>query len=328
MITNIYHDTNKRTYTCILCNYITHNNFDYKKHEKTQKHKNAILAINQQCLSMKSLTNLKKSQDELCIENEKKNKQYVCNICNNSYRDNSGLWRHKKKCNEKKIKLEIENNFEMDNNVNNANIICELMKQNNEFKKMLIEQNDKIMELAKEGKCITNNNTTNNNFNLNLFLNEKCKNALNIMDFINTLQVQLQDLENTGKLGYVEGITKIFIRGLLELDVYKRPIHCSDLKRETLYVKDKDVWEKEDKEKRKIKLAIKYIADKNMRQLSDWVKKNPESKDIESKKHMEYMKIINKLTGGMTIVEDEDNYNKIIKNVSKEVLIDKDSKLP
>jgi hypothetical protein len=142
------------------------------------------------------------------------------------------------------------------------------------------------------------------------------------MDFVNSLKLQLEDLEKTGRLGYVQGITNIFLKGLKELDIYKRPIHCSDLKREILYVKDKDVWEK-DNEKKKIKTAIRHIADKNFKQLNSWVNENPEAKDIESKKHIEYMKIINKSTGGLTNEEDEENFNKIIKNVSKEVIIDK-----
>ena len=307
-------------YACDCCDFLCSKKSNFVKHKLTRKHlKNANLEQIEQ-------KNAKKMPEHKPCE-------FLCNTCKKSYKARNSLWYHEKKCNEINSTniVNIVNNNEDNKDVkikfNNDEIIQVLMKQNNEFKEMLIEQNNKIMELAKEGKYITNNNsnTTNNNFNLNLFLNEKCKNAINIMDFINTLQVQLQDLENTGKLGYVQGITRIFIRGLLELDVYKRPIHCSDLKRETLYVKDKDVWEKEDKEKGKIKLAIKYIADKNMRQLSNWVKENPESKDIESKKHIEYMKIINKLTGGMTTDEDEDNYNKIIKNVSKEVVIGKDT---
>ena len=308
-------------YTCEICDFICCKKSNFVKHNLTRKHlKNANLEQIEQ-----------KNAEKMP---EHKSCEFSCTNCKKTYKARNSLWYHEKKCNEiqkSKNTSNLLNTEEVDKEIkvkfNNDEIIQVLMKQNNEFKEMLIEQNNKIMELAKEGKYITNNNsnTTNNNFNLNLFLNEKCKNAINIMDFINTLQVQLQDLENTGKLGYVQGITRIFIRGLLELDVYKRPIHCSDLKRETLYVKDKDVWEKEDKEKGKIKLAIKYIADKNMRQLSNWVKENPESKDIESKKHLEYMKIINKLTGGMTTDEDEDNYNKIIKNVSKEVVIGKDT---
>jgi hypothetical protein len=207
--------------------------------------------------------------------------------------------------------------------------IMTLIQQNQEFKDLIIDQTNEnkelqkqIIELSKEKSIVNNNNTiNNNNFNLNIFLNEKCKDALNIMDFINSLKVQLEDLENTGKLGYVQGITKIFVRGLKELDITKRPIHCSDLKRETMYVKDA-TWEK-DNEKRQMKKAIKHIASKNFKQIHEWVEENPESKDIESKKHDQYMKIINKSTGGINEEEDETMYKKIITNVAKEVVIDK-----
>jgi hypothetical protein len=143
------------------------------------------------------------------------------------------------------------------------------------------------------------------------------------MDFINQLQLKLSDLDMVGRVGYTEGISKIFIRGLKELDVFKRPIHCSDLKRETLYVKDKDAWEKDNDNKEKLKLAIKHISAKNMKNLTAWVEENPESEDYDSKKHMEYHNIIIKATGGSTKEEDEKNYNKIISNVAKEVMIDK-----
>jgi len=193
---------------------------------------------------------------------------------------------------------------------------------------MLIEQNTKIMELAKEGKYITNNNNTtnNNNFNLNFFLNEQCKDALNIMDFINQLQLNTTDLDMVGRLGYSEGISKLFIRGLKELDVFKRPIHCSDLKREVLYVKDKDSWEKDNEEKNKMKTAIKYIAAKNFKQINEWRAKNPESDDYDSQRHMDYHQIVIHSMGGSTKEEDEKHYNKIIKNVAQEVTIDKNTK--
>jgi hypothetical protein len=210
--------------------------------------------------------------------------------------------------------------------IHHEEIIKELMKQNAEFKSMLLEQNNKLIELAKEGKHVTNNttnNTTNNNFNLNLFLNEKCKDALNIMDFINQLQLKLSDLDMVGRVGYSEGISKIFIRGLKELDICKRPIHCSDLKRETLYVKDKDAWEKDNDDKTKLKLAIKHISAKNVKNISAWIEEHPESENIDTKKHMEYHNIIINATGGLTNEEDEKNYNKIIRNVAQEVVIDK-----
>ena len=243
---------------------------------------------------------------------------YECN-CNKLYTSRSGLWKHKQKCNiTKKMPIMPEN--AIDEELSNKELIFELLKQNNEFKQQ-------IMELVKKDISTTNinntiNNTMNNNFNLNLFLNEQCKDALDIMDFIGSLKVQLQDLENTGKAGYVKGVSDIFLRNLRELDVYKRPIHCSDLKREVMYVKDKDVWEK-DEEKKKLKLAIRHIADKNFKQITQWVNENPESKDVRTNKHDQYMRILNKCSGGIDIEEDDIFFNKIISNVAKEVKIDK-----
>lgn len=154
-------------------------------------------------------------------------------------------------------------------------------------------------------------------------MNEQCKDALNIMEFVNTIKLQLSDLELVGKLGYTEGISKIFIRGLKELDIFKRPIHCSDLKRETLYIKDKDAWEKENGENVKIKQAINYIANKNIKQIPLWVEENPSAEDTETKKHMDYIHIVHESMGGSSLESDEKKQNRIIRNVAKEVLIDK-----
>lgn len=314
---------------CEYCDYSTSNKYDFAKHISTVKHQFAILATKRQPLATKIAISCDKSQDESCKQIEKIDK-FNCNQCGRKYKDKSGLWKHNKKCTKKIDQPEIEENmqivikYENEDEIkfDNNELIKELMKQNKEFKTMLVEQNNKLMDLAKEGKYITNNNTTNNNFNLHFFLNEKCKDALNIMDFVKSLQLQLKDLETTGRLGYVEGITKIFIKGLQDLDVCKRPIHCSDLKRETIYVKDKDTWEK-DNEKQKMKYAIKHIAHKNVMKIQEWQEENPEYKNAESIVSEEYMKIVNQSMGGFTDEEDEENMNKIIKNVSKEVVIDK-----
>ena len=319
-------DKNRKENHCISCDYKTCNKYDFAKHLSTVKHKIAILATNRQPLATDFAISGDLSQDELCKQNAII-KQYACHDCGRRYKDKSGLWKHNKKCTKKHIVNVAEENLkiivqddlkEFDNN----ELIKELMKQNQEFKSMLVDQNNKLMDLAKEGKYITNNNTTNNNFNLHFFLNEKCKDALNIMDFVKSLQLQLKDLETTGRLGYVEGITKIFIKGLQDLDVCKRPIHCSDLKRETIYVKDHDTWEK-DGEKQKMKLAIKHIAHKNVLKIPEWQQQNPLYKDAESTVNEEYMKIVSQSMGGFTDEEDDDNMNKIIRNVSKEVVIDK-----
>jgi len=214
--------------------------------------------------------------------------------------------------------------FEKNDTSSDKKLIMELLKSNNELQKQIIE-------LCKDKRIITNNsnNTTNNNtnnFNLQFFLNEQCKDALNIDDFVNQVQLQLSDLDMIGRVGYVEGMSKIFLRNLHALDVFKRPIHCSDLKRETLYVKDKDAWEKENDENVKITQAIKKIEHKNIKQLPQWREENPTSEDTETKKHMEYQNILLEAMGGSTLENDDKKREKIIRNIAKEVVIDKEKK--
>jgi hypothetical protein len=238
-------------------------------------------------------------------------KMHICKYCQRKYVARNSLWYHEKKC-----------------KMNSSTIINALMKQNEDFKSMLVEQNNKILELA-SSKCITNNttnttNTTNNTqFNLNFFLNEQCKDALNIMDFIDSLKMQLSDLESVGKLGYSEGLSRIFIKGLKELDIFKRPIHCSDVKREIMYLRNDDNWEMENDKRDKLKKAINRLADKNIQQIPIWIKENPDSFEYDSKKQDEYIKILGESMGGKTNEETEKNMNKIIKNIAKEVIIEK-----
>jgi hypothetical protein len=286
------------TFCCKKCHYTSSNKKDYNKHLLTRKHKNTD--------SLMILTD----------EKPPKNPMFTCE-CGNEYKHRQSLFNHKKKCLFKPVEQEPDKS--------SNNVILELLKQNQEFKELIIEQNKQIFELAGKGGNTINNITNNtNNFNLQFFLNEQCKDALNIMEFINQLQLNTTDLDMVGRLGYSEGISKLFIRGLKALDVFKRPIHCSDLKRETLYVKDKDSWEKDNDEKNKMKTAIKYIAAKNFKQINEWREKNPESNDCDSKKNTDYNQIIIHSMGGSTKEEDEQHYNKIIRNVAKEVIIDKE----
>jgi hypothetical protein len=299
-------------FNCVFCYYSTCRKSQYERHLTTDKHKKrengSKLVVNDSYLVPKSSN---------C---------YQCE-CGKIYKHDSGYYRHKKKCIYKKQDKDNKQVTQIVSDEQNHNVMIELLKQNQEFKELIIEQNKHIMELAgKVGNTINNNTTNNNtnNFNLQFFLNEKCKDALNIMDFINQLQVKLTDLDMVGRIGYTEGISKIFIRGLKELDVFKRPVHCSDLKRETLYVKDQDAWEKDNDDKNKMKTAIKFIAAKNLKQINEWKEENPESDDYDSKKHMEYHNIIINATGGSTAEEDDKNFNKIIRNVAKEAVIDKE----
>jgi hypothetical protein len=243
----------------------------------------------------------------------------LCACCGIMFNSRTTLWRHKKTCSP--LTNETTKN---DDSSSDKKLIIELLKSNNELQKQIIE-------LCKDKNIITNNsnNTTNNNntnnFNLQFFLNEQCKDALNIDDFVNQVQLQLSDLDMIGRVGYVEGMSKIFMRNLHALDVFKRPIHCSDLKRETLYIKDKNAWEKENGENIKIKRAIKGIEHKNIKQLPQWREENPTAEDTETKKHMEYQNILLESMGGSTSEDDNKKHEKIVRNIAKEVFIDKNS---
>ena len=190
---------------------------------------------------------------------------------------------------------------------------------------MLLEQNKTILELSKNNSITNNSHYTNSNnksFNLNFFLNETCKNAMNITDFVDSLQLQLSDLEKVGEIGYIEGISNIIIKNLNALDVTERPIHCTDKKRETMYIRDEDKWEKEDDKHEKMHKMVKKIAYKNIDLISTFREKYPDLKKINSKYSDQFNKIIIESMGGKGDNEYEKE-EKIIKRVAKEVFIDK-----
>ena len=286
-----------KKYLCENCDYTTCRKSSYDKHLLTAKHL-SLTIFNKEVAKVAKI-------------------DFQCENCNKLYKSRVGLWYHAKTC-----KQEQQNTVEL---------MLEIVKQNQEFKELILENSKEnkqmtshIIEAVKEPKCITNNNTTTNNkFNLNFFLNEQCKDALNINDFVSSLTLKITELEQVGHLGYVEGISKIFIRGLKELDVYKRPIHCSDLKREVLYIKDENNWEKDNEEKEKIKTVINKIAHKNIQNISVWAKENPKSKDLSSKKNDEYLQIVNESMGGQDNSQQEVYVQKIIKNVAKEIVINR-----
>jgi hypothetical protein len=301
-------------YVCEKCNYTCIKKYNWDKHLLTAKHVKETM------------------ETEMEIKNGEKWQTDITCECGKSYKNKSGLWKHQKKC--KKHEENNENSEEIEEKPEeespmNTTMILELLKQNNEFKELIIEQNKKILELVNTNSSITNNITNNNNttnntkFNLQIFLNEKCKDAFNITDFINSIDVGFKDFENFGRLGYVSSINNILIRELKGLDLYKRPIHCSDLKREVIHIKDNDTWVKDD-DKKHMKRAIKLIEHKNIKLVPGWLKANPKADDISTKKHEEYMKILDNSMGEMKDEDNERNYEKIIRNVSKEILIDKD----
>jgi hypothetical protein len=242
------------------------------------------------------------------------NEKYVCEKCNINFKHQSSYCRHKKKC------IEINNMINKED-VNDKDLIMMLIKQNTQ----LIEQN---AELVKNGTHNTTNshNTNSNNktFNLQFFLNETCKDAMNIMDFVDSIKLQLTDLEKVGKIGYVEGISNIINTNLKALDVTQRPIHCTDNKREVLYVKDEDKWEKEAEEKEKMRKVIKMITNKNIKMLSKFKDVHPDCEKSISKYSDEYNKIVIESFGGPGD-NDLEKENKIIKNISKTVTINKEN---
>jgi len=242
---------------------------------------------------------------------------FVCE-CGKIYTDRSGLWRHKKNCNNSN-----------DNNMKNLVLEVvksntELQKQNQEFKELLIEQNKIIIDAIKHNS-ITNNhiNSHNKTFNLNVFLNEDCKDAMNITDFVNSINLQLSDLEHVGEVGYVEGISNIIIKNLKALDVTKRPVHCTDPKRETIYIKDGDVWEKDEDDNKKLRKMIRSVAFRNCKNTRLFKEKYPDCMKSESKYSDIYNKIIIEVMGGGPKSNDIENQNKIMRKIAKVMTIDK-----
>jgi hypothetical protein len=297
----------KLCFECEKCNYNTNNRYDFKKHCQTIKH-------NQESFIDDFSINMEKSQS----------KKYLCPICNKSYKDNSGLWKHKKTCvlskefvQEKDIIPSSESEIKM-----LTNLVLDVVKKNQELTNKLVDICQNSVGNNTNNISHSNINSNNKTFNLQVFLNETCKNAMNITDFVDSLQLQLSDLENVGKLGYVEGISKIIVQNLNALDETSRPIHCTDKKRETFYIKDEDKWEKEDEQKNKIKKVIKNVACKNQRLLMKFKEIHPGCNYSDSKYADQYSKLVIEAMGGSGN-NDLEKEDKIIRKIAKEVTIDK-----
>jgi hypothetical protein len=228
-----------------------------------------------------------------------------------------GLWKHKQKCTIVKSKNDtaISSDIKDTNNMDKDDLILKLLKDNEEIRQIL---KDVIPKMG-NSTIINNNNNTTNNFNLNVFLNERCKDALNISEFVESLKITFEDLLYSKKNGLVQGISNVMIRGLKELDIYKRPIHCTDIKRETMYIKDQEKWEK-DETREIMKNAIEMIADKERNALQIWTDNNPDWIETE-KKQIEYLTMLRSISE--PIEDEEKNGRKIIRAVSREVIVDK-----
>jgi len=256
-------------------------------------------------------------------QNEQNGQKISCENCSKEFKDRSGLWRHKKKCDVNNLHEQTINNSANFNDINNlTNLICELVKSNTDIHKSVIE-------LCKNGTNNNNSgntniiNSNNKTFNLQVFLNETCKDAMNISDFIESVKLQVSDLENVGKVGYIEGISDIIIKNLNALDVTKRPVHCTDKKREVMYIKDENMWEKDDEANKKLRKAVRMIAHKNICMFKAFREKYPDCEEYDSKKNSQYNTIVYESMGGKGD-NDYEKDTKIIKKIAKVVGIDKE----
>lgn len=327
---------NPPIFECNFCHYNTCNKKDFKKHNLTKKH----------IYNKNNNSTTQEPSHHITV--------YTCG-CGKSYNHRASLYNHKKICtvlkddkininteecvNSSNIDEELKKSFgnDMDNGMNENAIVGDKINITTEMFMKLMNDNQEMIKIIKEqqlqlntiipkiGNVTTNNNMTtnmtNNNFNLNFFLNEKCKDALNMSEFIESLKITLEDLQYSRSNGLVQGISNVMIRGLKELDIYKRPIHCTDVKRDTMYIKDKEKWEK-DESHEKMRNTIIKIANKERNAINSWVEQNPNWFDTEEKQ-MEYLTLINKICE--PIENDVKNEKKIIKIIGKEIILNKDS---
>jgi len=306
---------NAAKFICNYCDFKCSKESNFSAHLLTAKHKKRYKMIQKDTKKMP----------------ENAEAQYICE-CGKIFGYHSGLWRHKKKCKKYVTKneynkdskrkqdqeLEKEHEKELEKLVNAHNeptdreMMMMLIKDNSEMKKMM-------MEIIKNGTHNTNN-SHNKTFNLQFYLNEQCKDAMNISDFVNSIQLQLEDLEETGRLGYVDGISRIVTKKLRNTSEHKRPIHC---KREILYIKDNGHWIKENENNDMMINMIKQVANKNMKKIPEWVKAHPNCLDSDSKENDKYLQIVLNSMSGSTDEEQKRNIKKIISKVAKEVTITK-----
>jgi hypothetical protein len=296
-------------FSCDFCHYFCNKLSEYNKHSMTLKHK--------------KLVNASKMIANASLEISTSQNGFTCD-CGKIYKHDSSYYRHKKMCFLNKKNTNTNGNKSIE--LNKDEIILMLIKENTEFKSIIMEQQNMMMKVIENGTHNTTNNTTNNTnshnkaFNLNFFLNETCKNAMNINEFVHSIKLQLSDFMNVGEVGFIQGISNIIVKKLNDLDETIRPIHCTDQKRETFYVKDQDKWEKEEEDMKKIRKMINRVAYKNERLMSSYKEKYPDYDDPESKRSDQYSKFVIEALGGEgdNKIEKE---NRIIKHLSRATII-------
>jgi hypothetical protein len=318
-----------KKYYCEICDFVCSKESNYSSHAITPKHlKN----------TQKDTKDTKKDTKK-CQKMPKKNETYLC-ACGKIYKYHSGLWRHKNKSNCDYMNDFVNNcddnvgdNDDNDDNDNGdnkkdeikilTNLVIEIVKSNSDLHKQMIDVcKNTIITNSNSNTTINNSNNNSNNkiFNLQLFLNEKCKNAMNLSDFIDSIKLQMSDLENIGKVGYTEGMYNIIFNEITDIELFNRPFHCSDLKREIFYIKNENKWEKEDGGNNHLKNAIRSIEKKNFKLLNEWAEQHPKINDYNSSDGDKYLKLMSHATSG-----DIEHMNKVIKKLAKNITIDKNN---
>ena len=281
-------------FECIKCNFICSKKSSYTRHILTAKHKNLT-------------------------EKEPKSSEFICKLCHKEYKTRMGLWQHKQKCSST---LHLSSQYSNCDKPD-MNSFMQLIKQNSDFKELIVQQNQTIIELAKKDTITNNNSTTHNNhqkFNLNFFLNDTCKDAMNMSEFIQNIDIDFSEIENIGRLGYVSGMTNMILSRIKQLDITKRPLHCTDLKRETMYIKDNDEWDKDSPTNDKLHHMIQFIARKNYQTIPIWRTNHPECSISDHPKFNVCVDMMKNVLGD--VGKEQFNLDrKVIKKLSKSILV-------
>ena len=299
----------QKEYYCEKCDFICCKKYSWERHLFTAKHTQEI-----------------NGNDLGAKKGKKGQNSYICEFCDKYFNTNAGLWKHTKNC-KKYVSNNEKHNYNDNDNYDTANneLIQYLINENKEFKNLILELAKKD-SLTNNINNITHTNSHNKTFNLQVFLNETCKDAMNMSDFIDSVKLQLSDLESVGKMGFIDGISNIIIKNLKALDIQKRPVHCSDSKRETMYIKDHDKWEKDDSEMKQMKELVRTVRDKNITLIATWRDLYPECVQSNSKKTTQFNQICMEAFGGETGGDKgtkQEKEDKIISKIAKSVVIDK-----
>ena len=326
---------------------------DLNKHFETKKH---LRKVSQNNASLDEMPTIPKSDSPVSVVNDK---TYKC-LCGKVYRHSASLYKHRRSCEyfqkhqskiSEKPEPDPDASLKIDAFAEMSRMLMSVIEQQGNQLKNQIEQQGKHVDKHFEQQCkqvsegysvieqqskqlaevvtkvdkggVTNNVTNNSRFNLNVFLNSDCKDAMNVMDFVQTIKVTSEDLEHLGDVGYVEGVARLMLNSLRKLEVCQRPIHCTDVKRESFYIKDNDVWEKDNTNGDKMHHVVKNVAHRNMVALPEWQKENPSHNDFSTRTHDKYMRIVNAAFGGSTQEETNNLRKKIIRKAAPELVLPK-----